>query len=56
MVGLATDYCVKQTALEALQEGFTVVVDTSAVRGVEVEAGDSERALAEMRAAGANIA
>ena len=56
VVGLATDYCVKQTALEALQEGFTVLVDSSAVRGVEVEPGDSERALAEMRAAGASIA
>ena len=56
VVGLATDYCVKHTALEALQEGFTVIVDTAAVRGVEVRAGDSERALAEMRAAGANLA
>ena len=56
VVGLATDYCVRHTALEALQEGFTVIVDTTAVRGVEVEAGDSERALAEMRAAGANLA
>ena len=56
VVGLATDYCVKQTALEALQEGFTVIVDTQAVRGVEVEPGDSERALAELRAAGANLA
>jgi nicotinamidase/pyrazinamidase len=56
VVGLATDYCVKQTALEALQEGFTVIVDSTAVRGVEVEPGDSERALAEMRAAGASIA
>ena len=56
VVGLATDYCVKHTALEALQEGFTVLVDSTAVRGVEVEPGDSERALAEMRAAGANIA
>lgn len=56
VVGLATDYCVKQTALEALREGFTVIVDTNAVRGVEVEPGDSERALAEMRAAGANLA
>ena len=56
VVGLATDYCVKQTALEALQEGFTVIVDTRAVRGVEVEPGDSERALAELRAAGANLA
>jgi nicotinamidase/pyrazinamidase len=56
VVGLATDYCVRHTALEALQEGFTVVVDTSAVRGVEVREGDSERALAEMRAAGASLA
>ena len=56
VAGLATDYCVKHTALEAMQGGFTVIVDTSAVRGVEVRAGDSERALAELRAAGANLA
>jgi nicotinamidase/pyrazinamidase len=56
VVGLATDYCVKQTALEALQEGFAVIVDSTAVRGVEVSPGDSERALGEMREAGANIA
>jgi nicotinamidase/pyrazinamidase len=53
VVGLATDYCVKNTALEALQKGFAVTVDTTAVRGVDVEPGDSDRALAEMRAAGA---
>ena len=56
VVGLATDYCVKHTALEALQEGFTVIVDSSAARGVDVRPGDSERALAEIRAAGANVA
>jgi len=56
VVGLATDYCVKNTALEALQEGFAVTVDTNAVRGVDVEPGDSERALAELRAAGAVMA
>ena len=56
VVGLATDYCVKQTALEALREGFAVTVDTSAVRGVDVEPGDSDRALAELRAAGAVMA
>ncbi len=56
LVGLATDYCVKQTALEALREGFAVTVDTTAVRGVDVEPGDSERALAELRAAGAVMA
>ena len=56
VVGLATDYCVKHTALDALRLGFEVVVDTAAVRGVNVEPGDSERALAEMRAAGASMA
>jgi nicotinamidase/pyrazinamidase len=56
VVGLATDYCVKNTALEALQAGFAVTVDTTAVRGVDVEPGDSDRALAELRAAGAAMA
>ena len=56
IVGLATDYCVKNTALDALREGFAVRVDPQAVRGVEVEAGDSERALEELRAAGATVA
>ncbi|MFL5884900.1 MAG: bifunctional nicotinamidase/pyrazinamidase [Thermoleophilaceae bacterium] len=55
VVGLATDYCVKHTALDALREGFQVEIDSSAVRGVEVEPGDSDRALEEMRAAGANV-
>jgi nicotinamidase-related amidase len=56
VVGLATDYCVKNTALDALREGFGVTVDSTAVRGVDVEPGDSERALAELRAAGAGVA
>jgi nicotinamidase/pyrazinamidase len=56
IVGLATDYCVKQTALEGLREGFAVTVDSTAVRGVEVEPGDSRRALEEIRTAGAAIA
>jgi nicotinamidase/pyrazinamidase len=56
VVGLATDYCVKNTALDALREGFTVTVDSTATRGVEVEPGDSERALAEVRTAGASVA
>ncbi|HXD56523.1 MAG TPA: nicotinamidase [Thermoleophilaceae bacterium] len=55
VVGLATDYCVKNTALDALREGLSVTVDTSAVRGVDVHAGDSERALDELRAAGAEV-
>ena len=56
VAGLATDYCVKNTALDALRAGFQVTVDSSAARGVEVEPGDSERALAEVRAAGGVIA
>jgi nicotinamidase/pyrazinamidase len=56
VVGLATDYCVKNTALDALREGFAVTVDSSATRGVDVEPGDSEQALEEVRAAGASVA
>lgn len=56
VVGLATDYCVKNTALDALGAGFAVTVDSTAARGVEVQEGDSERALAEVRAAGGVIA
>ena len=56
VVGLATDYCVKNTALDALREGFHVTVDSTAARGVEVQEGDSERALEELRAAGASVA
>jgi nicotinamidase/pyrazinamidase len=55
IVGLATDYCVKNTALDALREGFAVTVDPAAVRGVELSPGDSERALAELREAGAAV-
>jgi nicotinamidase/pyrazinamidase len=55
IVGLATDYCVKNTALDALREGFEVTVDSEGVRGVEVEEGDSERALEEVREAGATV-
>jgi nicotinamidase/pyrazinamidase len=54
IVGLATDYCVKNTALDALRHGFAVTVDSAGVRGVDPE--DSERALDELRAAGAEIA
>ena len=56
VAGLATDYCVKNTALDALEAGFQVTVDSSAARGVEVQPGDSEAALAEVRAAGGVIA
>lgn len=55
IVGLATDYCVKNTALDALREGLSVTVESEGVRGVDVNEGDSERALDELRAAGANV-
>jgi argininosuccinate lyase len=54
--GLATDYCVKNTVLDALKEGFETVLLTDAIRGVEVEPGDSERAVAEMVEKGAKLA
>ncbi len=50
--GLATEYCVKATALDALKEGFQVVVLEDAIRGVEVKGGDIEKAIAEMKASG----
>jgi nicotinamidase/pyrazinamidase len=56
VTGLATDYCVKNTALDARRLGFDVTVVEDAVRGVDVEPGDSERALEEMERAGAELA
>lgn len=53
--GLATDYCVKATVLDALAAGFAVVVLTDAVAGVELAPGDSERAMAAMADAGATF-
>jgi nicotinamidase/pyrazinamidase len=56
VAGLATDYCVKNTALDALRGGFGVTVDSTATRAVELEPGDGQRALEEVRAAGASVA
>jgi nicotinamidase/pyrazinamidase len=52
--GLATDYCVRHTALDARKLSLDVVLLTDAMRGVDVQPGDSARALDEMRAAGAS--
>jgi nicotinamidase-related amidase len=54
--GLATDYCVRVSALDALREGFDVVVVEDAVRAVDVRPGDGERALDEVRDAGGAVA
>ena len=48
--GLATDYCVKATALDARRAGLDVVVIADAIRGVEVTPGDCVKAIDEMRA------
>jgi nicotinamidase/pyrazinamidase len=53
--GLALDYCVKHTALDALRLGFPVTVHVAATRPVEVEEGDGQRAVEEMRGSGAEI-
>lgn len=55
VVGLATDYCVLNTARDALAKGFNVTIDRSAVRPVDVEPGDGERALEELEGLGATI-
>lgn len=55
IMGLATDYCVKFSSLDAAHEGFNVFVIKDACRGVELKAGDIERAFAEMQAAGVEL-
>ena len=56
VVGLATDYCVRASAIDACREGFDVTVVEDAVRAVDVNPGDGARALQDMRKAGARIA
>jgi len=53
--GLATDYCVRASVLDARRAGFDVVVLEDAIGAVEVAPGDGERALEEMREAGAAV-
>jgi len=51
--GLATDYCVKSTVMDAVKSGFETFLLEDAVRGVDVNPGDSEKAVQEMLAKGA---
>jgi nicotinamidase/pyrazinamidase len=53
--GVATDYCVKFTALDALSEGFATAVIVDATRGVNLAEGDVERAVEAMASKGASI-
>jgi len=55
VVGLATDYCVKGTALDAMKEGFATTVLVEATRAVEHNVGDGAKALEELARAGVNI-
>ena len=55
VAGLATDYCVRATALDALALGFGTALLSAGVRAVDVQPGDGERALEEMRAAGVEL-
>lgn len=53
IAGLATDYCVKESALDAVKAGITPLVYTPGVRAVNLKPDDGDKALAEMKAAGA---
>ena len=55
VAGLATDYCVKMSALDAKREGFDVAVVRDACAAVNVQPGDEQRALDQMREAGVSI-
>ncbi|MCI0346266.1 MAG: isochorismatase family protein [Chloroflexi bacterium] len=52
IVGLATDYCVKATALDAVALGFETIVLAAATAAVDLQPGDGDRAIQEMSAAG----
>ncbi len=56
IVGVATDYCVVETALDARGRGLSVSVLTDGIRAVERTSGDGERAIARMQGAGVEIA
>jgi len=56
VLGLATDYCVKFTALDAAELGFETTLVVDACRGVNLSPGDVDRAIEELRAAGVQIA
>jgi nicotinamidase/pyrazinamidase len=55
IVGLATDYCVVETSLDAVRLGFPTTVLTDGIRAVDLEPGDGERAIDRMREAGTAV-
>jgi len=55
VVGLAGDYCVKETALDGVRLGYAVEVPLALTRFVELAAGDGDRSIQEIRAAGVTV-
>jgi nicotinamidase/pyrazinamidase len=55
VVGLALDYCVRATALDAIEHGYSVAMPLAATAAVDLEAGDGAAAAAEVAAAGATV-
>jgi nicotinamidase/pyrazinamidase len=55
VIGLATEYCVQDTARDALRLGFDVTVLKDATRPVDLRPGDGQRALARLADAGAHV-
>ena len=56
IAGLATDYCVKETVLDAARVGFPISVVSKGIAAVDLNEGDGDRALQAIRAAGAELA
>jgi nicotinamidase/pyrazinamidase len=56
VAGLTAEYCVKQTVLDALKAGLRTVVLSDAIAGINARPGDADRALADMKEAGADVA
>jgi nicotinamidase/pyrazinamidase len=55
VAGLATDYCVKETAIDSARKGFATTVLADAIRPVDLQPGDGAQAIAAMRTAGARF-
>ena len=55
VIGIATDYCVKETALDACRRGFPTIVYRNCMKGVDLQRGDSDAAISAMIQAGVEM-